>query len=57
MSVLVGDALGDPGLDIVPTEADVFANPESFGSGVAVPPRVDGLHWDLEIVGQLFDRQ
>jgi hypothetical protein len=41
----------------VPAEADVFADPESLGSGVAVSPGVDGLHWDLEIVGQLFDRQ
>jgi hypothetical protein len=57
MSVLVRDSLGDPGLDVVPAEADVFADPESFGSGVAVTPRVDGLHRDLEIVGQLFDRQ
>jgi hypothetical protein len=57
MSVLVGDALGNPGLDIVPAEADVFADPEALRSGAAVSPRVDGLHWDLEIVGQLFDRQ
>jgi len=57
MSVLVGDALSDPGLDIVPAEAEVFADAEPLGAGVAVPPGVDGLHWDLEIVGELFDRQ
>jgi hypothetical protein len=57
MSVLVGDALSDPGLDIVPAEAEVFADAEALGAGVAVPPGVDGLHWDLEIVGELFDRQ
>jgi hypothetical protein len=44
-------------LDIVPAEADVFADPEALRSGAAVSPRVDGLHWDLEIVSQLFDRQ
>jgi hypothetical protein len=57
MSVLVGDPLRDPGLDVVPSEAEVFADPESFGSFVAMPPGVDGLHRDLEIVGELLDRQ
>jgi hypothetical protein len=57
MSVLVSNSLGNPALDVVPAEADVLADPETLRPGVAVPPRVDGLHWDLEIVGQLFDRQ
>ena len=57
MSVLVGDPLRHPRLDVVPAEAEVFANPESFGAGVAVPPGVDGLHGYIEVVGELFDRQ
>jgi hypothetical protein len=57
MSVLVCETLGHPGLDVVPTETEVFAHPETFGACVAVPPGVDGLHRDFEIVSELFDRQ
>jgi hypothetical protein len=51
------ETLGDPGLDVSPAEAEVFAYPEASGAGVVVSPGVDGLHRDLEIVGQLLDRQ
>jgi hypothetical protein len=57
MSVLVGDPLRHPVLDVAPSEAEVFADPESFGAGIAVPPGIDGLHGDFEIIGELFDRQ
>jgi hypothetical protein len=56
-STLLGDEIGEPRLDITPAEAKVFTNPEATRSRVAVPPGVDGLHRNLEVVGELLNRQ
>ena len=48
------DAVFDPPFDVDPSVADVSAGSEADGALSSVPPRVEGLDWDVEEVGEFF---
>jgi hypothetical protein len=50
----VGDTVLDPHLDIDPAVAEMLPGPEADRAFSAVPPRVEGLDWDVEEVGEFF---
>ena len=49
------DAVFDPALDILPSEAQVFPDTEAGWTLSAVAPCVDGGDGDLEVSGEFFD--
>ncbi len=48
----VGDAVFDPPFDVDPSVAEMLAGPEADRALSSAPPRVEGLDWDVEEVGE-----
>lgn len=53
-SAFLGDQVREPGIDVIPLEAQVLTDPESARSCTAMPPGIDGLQRDLEVIGKLL---
>jgi hypothetical protein len=54
-STFCRDAVGEPRLNVVPTESDVPADPETSRALSVIAPGVDRLHRNVQVVSQLLD--